>query len=377
MIQDEWIDNWRHFKNELPHQQEPFSKKNWGHINHSLCSYQGKLKPSIAHLLVETFVPVGGRMFDPFCGVGTIPFEAALNGRYSMGMDISAMAYYISQAKVGLGSLTQAERYITRLESFILNNNVSSEYQEIHGNFGLNKSLKEYYHPDTFKEILLARQFFTNEPPVNPSEMTVLASMLHILHGNRPYALSRKSHPITPYAPSGEFVYKSVIDKLRDKVKKSFSVAIPNDFVPGRIFLQDSTTEWPDEVSDLDAIITSPPFFDSTRFYSANWIRLWFSGWEKQDFISMPPRYVDEIQKKDMRIYDCIFRQAKDRLKDDGVFVLHLGKSKKCDMGTTLLTIASNYFQGRELFSESVAHCNKFGIKDIGTVTDHQYLVLW
>lgn len=377
MIQDEWIDNWRHFKYELPHQQDPYSKKNWGHVNHSLCSYQGKLKPSIAHHLVETFVPMGGSVFDPFCGVGTIPFEAALNGRYSMGMDISAMAYYISQAKVGISSLIEAQLYIGRLESFINNTNLSHEYVTLHGSFGLNKSLKDYYHQDTFKEILLARQFFSLEPPSNSSEMIVLASMLHILHGNRPYALSRKSHPITPYAPTGDFIYKSVIEKLTEKVNKSFSQERTLDFIPGKIFLQDSTTDWPEEVSNLDAIITSPPFFDSTRFYSANWIRLWFSGWEKEDFAIMPSKYVDEIQKKDMHIYDCIFKQAKDRLKDDGVFVLHLGKSKKCDMGTALFELASKYFDGRELFSENVAHCNKFGIKDLGTVTDHQYLILW
>ena len=373
----EWIDNWRHFKYELPHQQNPFSKKNWGHINHSLCSYQGKLKPSIAYHLVATFVPIGGRVFDPFCGVGTIPFEAALNGRYSIGMDISAMAYYISQAKVGVSSLIDAQLYIAQLASFISNNTVSSEYELLYGNFGLNKSLKEYYHPDTFKEILLARQFFAKNPPGNSSEMIVLASMLHILHGNRPYALSRKSHPITPYAPTGDFVYKNVIEKLTDKVNKSFSVENPENFVSGKIFLQDSTSEWPEEVSELDAIITSPPFFDSTRFYSANWIRLWFSGWEKQDFVSMPAKYVDEIQKKDMHIYETIFRQAKERLNKDGVFVLHLGKSKKCDMGTTLFSLASKYFEGRELFSESVAHCNRFGIKNLGTITDHQYLILW
>lgn len=91
----------------------------------------------------------------------------------------------------------------------------------------------------------------------------------------------------------------------------------------------------------------------------------------------MPSKYVDEIQKKDMHIYDNIFAQGKERLKSDGVFVMHLGKSKKCDMGQILFNLASRYFNRRELFSEGVEHCQKFGIKDLGTVTDHQYLVLW
>lgn len=377
MLEEEWIDNWRSFKYCLPHQQLPFSKKNWGNINHSMCSYQGKLKPAIAHHLVMTFVPKNGVVFDPFSGVGTIPFEAALNGMHSFGMDISAMAYYISQAKVGASKLEDAQSYIDSLKLYIDKCDISVTEIETQGEFGLNKTLKEYYHEETFKEVLLSRKFFLDNPPKNSSEMIVLASMLHILHGNRPYALSRKSHPITPYAPTGDFVYKNVIEKLTEKVLKAFSVEIPKDFIPGQIYLQDSTKQWPDNISNLDAIITSPPFFDSTRFYSANWIRLWFSGWEKKDFSIMPAKFVDEIQKKDMHIYDKIFAQAKERLKNDGVFVMHLGKSKKCDMGQVLFKLAERYFNGRELFSEDVEHCQKFGIKDLGTVTNHQYLILW
>ncbi len=377
MIQDEWIDNWRKFKDTLPHHATPYSKKNWGHVNHSLCSYQGKLKPAIAHHLVETFVPSGGVLFDPFCGVGTIPFEGALNARRSFGMDISSMAYFVSQAKVGKSNFSDASRYILRLEQYISSNKIEKRHVDEYGRFGLNKTLSDYYHIDTFIEILLSRQFFLLFPPENASEMIVLASMLHILHGNRPYALSRNSHPITPYAPTGEFVYKNVVERLTCKVKKSFSVEYPETFVPGTIFRQDSTTAWPEEINDIDAIITSPPFFDSTRFYSANWIRLWFAGWEPRDFLTMPSKYVDEIQKKDIRIYQTIFAQAKERLKHDGVFVLHLGKSKKCNMGAILDELAAPYFGRSELFSESVGHCSRFGIKDMGSVTDHQYLILW
>jgi len=75
-----WKRSWRVFKRTLPHQVKPYSKRNWGHKLHSLCSYPGKLKPAIAHHLVKIFVPEGGSVLDPFAGVGTIPFEAALQG---------------------------------------------------------------------------------------------------------------------------------------------------------------------------------------------------------------------------------------------------------------------------------------------------------
>jgi hypothetical protein len=86
--------------------------------------------------------------------------------------------------------------------------------------------------------------------------------------------------------------------------------------------------------------------------------------------------YVDERQKTGFEIYDPIFRQSRERLKAGGVFVLHLGESRKCDMAQGLKQIASRWFSLVDLFSESVRHCESHGIRDKGTVTSHQYLVL-
>jgi hypothetical protein len=126
----------------------------------------------------------------------------------------------------------------------------------------------------------------------------------------------------------------------------------------------------------LDAVITSPPFFDSTRFYLANWIRLWFAGWSQPDFKLQTNSFIEEKQKEDFSVYKSIFRQTRERLKKDGVFVLHLGKSKKCDMAEELQKISKYWFKTADIFDESVAHCESHGIRDKGTVTSHQYLVL-
>lgn len=369
--------NWDFFKEELPHHRLPFSKKNWGNKRHSLCSYQGKLKPAIAYHLIKAFAPENGKIFDPFAGVGTVPFEASLNGIKTFGMDISSLAYYVTNAKIGITSLRESNEYIGRLNTFIQNNQVSEKELTLYSVFGLNRTLKEYYEDETFKEILLARRFFQQYTPSTPSECVVVSSMLHILHGNRPYALSRKSHPIIPYAPTGDFIYKNLVNKLYEKVNRFYSEVVPKDFMGGKMFMQDSTKNWPDEIENLDSIITSPPFFDSTRFYVSNWIRLWFCGWEPNDFTKNAKRYIDERQKRTFYVYRPILSQAKERLKLGGTFVFHLGKSKKCDMGKVLQSMSKPWFTHSELFVESVEHCAKFGIKDLGTVTDHEYLILW
>lgn len=371
-----WADKWSNFKKKIPHQKQPFSKRNWGHPLHSLCSYQGKMKPSLAHFLVKTFMPEKGIILDPFAGVGTIPFEAALNGHMSYGFEISPAARIIASAKVGKSNVKECQRLLDKLDNYIKTHDVNSKEFDNAAKVAFNKSVLDYYERNTLKEILLARRFFIKNHPASTAEYLVAASLLHILHGNRPYALSRRSHSITPFSPMGPFEYRPLIPRLREKVQRSLDVEYPDSFVEGKIYHQDTTKWWPQEIENLDAIITSPPFFDSTRFHLANWLRLWFCGWDIEDFRSKPLMFIDERQKIDISVYESIFRQAKERLKKNGVCVLHLGKSTKCDMAEELKKISKRWFKAVDLFNESVEHCESHGIRDKGTVTSHQYLIL-
>lgn len=372
-----WRVEWDRFKQNLPHQKTPFIKRNWGHARHSLCSYPGKLKPAIAHHLVQAFVPEDGRVLDPFAGVGTIPFEASLAGKHAYGFEISPAAFIIASAKVQQPTEQGCTSVIETVENFIHSRSVTGAEITEANDLGFNGKIAEYYESHTLKEILLARRYFQIHPPETPEDQFVFASLLHILHGNRPYALSRRSHPLTPYKPTGPYEYRPLTNQLRAKVQRGLAEDLPMSFKSGKILFQDATGWWPREVAQLDAIITSPPFFDSTRFYSANWLRLWFSGWSAHDFKTQPSAFVDEKQKSSFDVYISILRQAKERLKSDGVIVLHLGKSVKCNMADHLQKLGKQWFRSADLFDESVAHCESHGIRDKGTVTSHQYLVLY
>jgi hypothetical protein len=376
-IASPWRIQWARFKKTLPHQIEPFCKRNWGHGWHSLCSFPGKLKPAIAHNLVRTFVPEGGRLFDPFAGVGTIPFEAGLQGRLAYGLELSPAAHAVAHAKTCPPEGARCYEITANLQEFLLNASPTEDELRDVETLGFNGKINEYYEEQTLREIVLARRFFLEHPPGKPEEYFVLACLLHILHGNRPYALSRRSHPITPYKPSGPFEYRPLVDHLRTKIALSLEEELPPDFVRGKVFLHDATTWWPQEIDDLDAVITSPPFYDSTRFYSANWLRLWFAGWSSADFKGRPLGFVEERQKRDFGVYVPILRQARERLKPDGVLVFHLGKSIKCDMAAQLAQLGRRWFGSSDVFDESVVHCESHGIRDKGTVTSHQYLVLY
>jgi hypothetical protein len=373
---DTRLEKWAAFRDTLPHQQGEMAKRNWGHPWHSLCSYQGKLKASIAHTLTRALLPErGGRMLDPFSGVGSIPFEARLQGHMSFGFDISPAAIAITRAKLEHVNEDEVRQVMDALAAYI-GRRKSSLLDEAGLNaIRFNGPLPSYFHPDTLREIVAARAYFLKIPPVTGAQALVFSSLLHVLHGNRPYALSRRSHPITPFAPTGDFEYRAVMDRVGQKVNRSLRETAGGSVPHGRAFAQDATAIWPAEIADLDAIITSPPFFDSTRFHTANWMRLWFAGWEAKDFAEKPETFIDERQKRSFSIYDSIFAQGAERLRKGGVFAVHLGKSAKCDMAMALTAVGSKHLELVDSFAESVEHCESHGIRDKGTVTHHQYLL--
>ena len=176
------------------------------------------MKPALAHHLIHTFLPSNGKMLDPFSGVGTIPYEAALNGIKTYGFEISPAAFIISSAKLGENNDTECYQIIEKLEDYIHSEEPTSEEIELSKRINFNGELSDYFHPTTLREILIARRYFQKKKPESGSEYLVLSSLLHILHGNRPYALSRRSNPITPYKPSGPMEYRALIPRLHKKV---------------------------------------------------------------------------------------------------------------------------------------------------------------
>jgi hypothetical protein len=369
-----WRHRWESFKAVLPHQRPPFSSRNWGHAMHSACSYHGKLKPALAHFLVEVFSRPGDVVADPFCGAGTLPFEAALQARTAVALDLSTLAFCVTSAKLRPPPTDLLEDRVRSLAAYLASARPTPDEIERAARVHFNGRLDHYFHPDTFAELLCARRHLLDTRDDTPAWATLMCALLHVLHGNRPYALSRRSHPVTPFAPTGPPEYKSVIDKTRAKLGRMTREAT----TPGGNHLvaqADASMPWPITAS-VDAIITSPPFFDSTRFYLFNWIRFWFSGWESEDFQHEPARYLEVRQKQSMDVYQIILARFREAIKPTGVVVLHLGRSAKCDMAEQIGARVGTMFTIADHYAEDVRHCERHGVRDKGTVAAHQYLIL-
>jgi hypothetical protein len=364
--------------NEFPYKDYPYRKRNWGHGYHFLCSYQSKLKPAIAHFLVKFFTEKGDVVLDPFSGAGTIPLEACLQGRVGIGIDINPVAYHNTHAKVNKPDETEAWKVVNELESFIQGYELTDNDRRQVLISKINGLLTDYYEKRTFQEILKSRKFFQQIPYNNGSAYSfVLACLLHILHGNRPYALSRRSHGLTPFSPTGEFVYKPLVKLLKNKIRRSLYHKLPEEYERGKAYYG-SIFKFSDLTSGVNHIITSPPFINSTRFYLNNWIRLWFCGWTDGDFkLCKRTDFLEQLQAKDIAIYKKVFEKFSHLLKSDGQCIMHLGVVRNRDMGVEIVPHAEKAgFTMIDLLYENVEGCESHGLTDQGITSKHSFLFL-
>lgn len=362
------------FQENLPYRDIPYSKRNWGHDLHSLCSYQGKLKPSIAHWLVKLFSNSNDVVLDPTGGTGTIAFEACLQGRVGITNDLSPFAAVIGAAKVLPPSRKEVMEYFEQFK-LSLHEIKLSDHDWIDAEFGLNARVKDYFHPETLEEILKAKKFFLHNTNWHPAENFIKANILHILHGNRPYALSRTSHPITPFSPKGDFIYRPLLEKLYERINRLLNIPLPSEFTNG-IFYTDDFAELPNKLNNnVDVIITSPPFV-GMRFDRPNWMRMWFCGWKAEDFHTKSLKFLERAQSKSWDIYNSYFSMCNDALKSNGLVVMHLGGSTKYNMVDELISRSTKHFETVSIITEDVSHTNNHGIKDKGITNSHKYLFL-
>lgn len=158
----------------------------------------------------------------------------------------------------------------------------------------------------------------------------LLASLLGILHHQRPGFLSFPSSHTVPYLrvkkfPRSHFPelykYRSLRERLEAKVTRAFRRMPDLDFSLGRsCFLKDAGTFTTPEY--VDAIITSPPYMRLLDYARDNRLRLWFLGahdWRSLDQIISPR------EDAFLKLMRCCFTNWKAVLKPGHYCVLVIG----------------------------------------------------
>jgi hypothetical protein len=352
---------------EIPYRNGAFARRNWGHPFHSLCSYPSKLKPAIAHTLISIFTRPGDRVLDVFSGCGTIPFEACLLGRVGIGADLSPLAYRLTRAKIAMPSKHEVFAELENLYDLFRSGITADDSQ-------VPEKVRSFYHANTLNEILIAKNILEQRLKSGSTAAGVVWSVIaHILHGNRPYALSRRSHNIIPIPPKGDIVYKSLVGSAKSKMARLYAKPFPLTCIPGEAYESDALDL---ELSEpVDALITSPPFLGTTEFLKQNWLRMWFAGWGASAIAAKIPEFLE--YQRDLSQYAPFFKRFRTLLRANGLLILHLGVVKKIDMALELMPFAEAAgFRTIGLVYEDTRDLESHGRTDRGGTHTHQFLFM-
>lgn len=360
----------------LPYKKGKFKSRAWGHSLHSLCSYPSKIKPAIAHILIREFTSPGDRVLDPFSGIGTIPLEACLAGRVGLGGDLNPLAWWATLAKTRLPSREQVDVVLDEIEELIEDIDVEKTLEVLR----IEEEIAEFYERRTRAEILTVRNFFLKEIPISTGTRQAALCLVgtccaHILHGNRPYALSRRSHNVIPIPPKGEFEYKSLMKSLTEKIDRTYQKPPTDTYTTGNAWQSSAFQIELDE--PVDCIITSPPFYGTTDFLRQNRVRLWFCGWnyERQSEEKATGDFLEF--RKTMDVYSVILGEFAAVLKPNGLCVMHMGVVKKRDMAKNVVELLDDeIWDFIDIVYEDVRALESHGRTDRGATHTHQFLIL-
>ena len=142
----------------------------------------------------------------------------------------------------------------------------------------------------------------------------------------------------------------------------------------GRVFKADFGA-LPLPQGSVDAVITSPPFAQSLRFFSVNWMRLWFCGWKANDFRERPAGYLESEQKRDFSLaYRRFFEAMHGVLAPGGLLIMHVGATLKFDMAKELVPLLSPEFRLLYDGAEHLEGPESHGLSDKGSTVRHHFL---
>ena len=305
--------------------------RRWGHSLHRLAPYIGGFPPSLAHYFIKRFSDRGDTVLDPFCGGGTTPLEAALQGRYGYGNDAFSYACVLSKAKCNPLQESEFLPYLdTKLDEM---QEVDNEQMQLLDEEDILVFFSEY----TLDQILRLREVVAGD---DSREATYLkAVMCGILHGPSDMYLSLQTKDtysgtadyVRRYAENNDLTRpkKDIRPSAKRKQELTQENTIPEGLAERTKITQGNSRKLVDkfERESADFILTSPPYMQTLDYTWNNWLRLWWLGdnrkneREKLDITQDTQKYREFMRECLSSMYDV--------LRPDSAAVLIVGDVQK------------------------------------------------
>lgn len=341
---------------------------------HQLSPFLGKMKSTMAKELVTTFTEPDDTVLDPFSGSGTVPLEAAISQRGSIGIDRNPYSILLTKAKLHPpeseeAAKEQAAKYLDEIEP--ISDHPSDRTPEW---------VREFYHPKTLAGIKeLAGLLRRND------KHFLLACLLGILHHQRPGFLSYPASHLRPYLRDekfpreehpGRYEYREIRPRLMAKVERAYR-RFPSfdESLDRRGLVGDSPQVMQESIPEksVDAVITSPPYMNKLDYGRDNRLRLYFLGINDYEELDGSP----ESENTYREFLDQFLSEAVRVLSARAKLVFVLGESRRSgaavDTSEVLIDMVQ---QNRYDISIDTAIKDKVPVRKINSMSSEEETIL-
>lgn len=227
---------------------------------HGFHTYPARMHPTTAARLVRAFAPPGGRVYDPFCGSGTVLVEAILAGRAALGSDLNPLAVRLARCKSRPRTEAEVEYLVARAAEV-----VQHAEDRRRARAGATRRYPpedvELFDPHVLLELDSLRakiESLPDEPTTLDLGLVLSAILMKV--SRRP---GDTSGGVVVRRIRAGFASKVFMQKAEDWATRlgAFSRALPSPLPPrGDVSLDDATVLKAPRDGVADAVVTSPPY---------------------------------------------------------------------------------------------------------------------
>lgn len=264
------------------------SKQRQGEPLHEL-SYRACFKPQLPGFFIERLTRPGEVVYDPFCGRGTTPLEAAFRGRTPWSNDLNPLSQRLLAPRLDPPLEAEVAARLAEID-------LGQAFPMTPVDSAL--ELEVFFHPETLRELCALRAYLLAREArghLDRVDAWIRMVALNRLTGHSPGFFSVYTLPpnqaVTAKAqrainarrdqqPEPRPITPRILRKTRSLLRgldaptrarlAAAAAGARHSIAPA------AATSLPG--SSVDLVVTSPPFLDVVDYATDNWLRCWFCG---------------------------------------------------------------------------------------------------
>lgn len=305
---------------------------------HTMCSYLGAFPPSLANYFIRYFTDEGEMVMDPFSGRGTTLLESRMLNRRAIASDLNPIALTLTHAKNTSVTLPAVVARIVELQrrydTVLYMPEARAQSDEIN----------LIYHPRTLAQLCYLKRRII--PATTEVDKFIVGCVLGIMHGgvrkdgssgyasiSMPNTFSMAPEYVRRFVQTKQLArdFHDVFELLKSKAERLLKTDAPQA-QPGLVVEQDVKTlsQSPSMLpfqSQVDLVLTSPPYLGVVNYAKQNWIRTWFLN-EKPEEVS--GRLDDDLNLSSwLSFMEKTLVSTKSMLRENGTAVFVIGDVAK------------------------------------------------